>query len=602
MLGIFKLKKIRKSISGFSLLEVMIGVAVFALFAVGIYSGIQLVFKIVYNSRIKILESGILNEQIEIIRNMPFEQIGIVNGSPAGVLERTVTTTRNNINFTVTRSIRNIDDPYDGVIGGTPNDTAPADYKLVQVEIICVSCNQQTPAFLSTLVAPKNLEGNLNHGALFIQVFDANAVPVQGAIVHLVSTSTNPTIDLTDTTDNEGMLRIVDLPPGIGVYQISVNKTGYTTDQTMISTVSNPHPTKPGVSVVAQDITNISFSIDKVSGLQVYSINKSCQVVGNVGFNFLGTKMIGLEPDVFLVDQSITTNGSGYYSLPNLVWDNYGFRPSGYDLIGVIPSVPIVLPPDVEQPVQLILGSATANSLLVQVRDSITGQPLSSSTIRLSATGYDQTKATGVGFVNQTNWSGGSGQLDYIDETKYAADDGKVEINSLAGDLKLKKVGQNYVSSGWLESSIFDLGVEANFVNVIFNPASQPEEVGADSLRLQMATSNTSTPTNWDYFGPDGTVSTYYDPANIVIDDINNNNRYFRYKVYLNTLSATNTPTLSDVSFTYVTSCTPPGQAYFGGLVNQVYNLEVSHPGYQTSTQAVTISDDMIVGVDLSAS
>ncbi|MBI4992997.1 MAG: prepilin-type N-terminal cleavage/methylation domain-containing protein, partial [Candidatus Magasanikbacteria bacterium] len=127
---------------GFTLVEIVVALGVFLLFASGIYSGIQFVFKSVYYSRLKILETGILNEQLEIIRNLPFEDVGIVNGSPSGVLERTATTTRNNIDFEITRTIRNIDDPFDGTIGGTPNDLAPADYKMVEVEIICTNCYQ----------------------------------------------------------------------------------------------------------------------------------------------------------------------------------------------------------------------------------------------------------------------------------------------------------------------------------------------------------------------------------------------------------------------------------------------------------------------------
>lgn len=588
-----------KNNHGFSLLEVMIGVAIFVLFAVGIYSGIQLVFKIVYNSRLKIVETSVLNEQVEIIRNMPFADIGIVNGSPAGLLQRTVTTTRSGMDFIITRTIRNIDDPFDGTIGGEPNDTAPADYKLVEVEVVCTHCNQQEPAMLTTYIAPKNLEGNLDHGALFIKVFDANAAPVVGATVRITATFPTSTIDITDTTDNDGMLRIVDLPPGIDVYQINVSKFGYTTDQTVTSTPGNPNPVKPPASVAAQDAINVSFSIDRVSSLQLSSVNKSCQPVGGAQFNLMGTKLLGIEPNIFKVNQNITTDGSGNYTYNNLEWDAYGLKPTAYDLVGSIPALSISLPPNVGQPVQLILGSATVNSVLVQVKDSITGQPLSSSTVQLTATGYDQTKTTGVGYVRQTDWSGGTGQLFVGDETKYFGDDGKVEVNNPAGDVKLMKVGQSYVNDGSLESSIFDLGVTANFVNLIWTPLSQPPEAGDSPLRWQLATSNSTTPASWNYFGPDGSASTYYNQNNIVISSVHNGSRYLRYKLFLSTASSTITPTLSDLSITYITSCTPPGQAYFGGLNNQTYNLEVSHAGYQTSTQQVMVSGNMIVGVDL---
>lgn len=592
----------KKNSSGFSLLEVMIGVAVFAIIFVGVYSGIQMVFKVVYQSRLKILETGILNEQIEIIRNMPFSDVGIINGSPSGLIERTAVVPRNNINFTVTRTIRNIDDPYDGTIGGNPNDTAPADYKLVEVEVTCAACNQREPARLSTYVAPKNLEGDPTHGALFIQVFDADAVPVQGASVHIVSTVTDPTLDMTDVTDNEGMLRIVDLGAGIDAYQITVSKTGYTTDQTVGPTEAIPNPVKPPASVVAQTATRISFSIDRVSSLVLLTSNGACAPVGNTAVNVFGTKVIGIEPDVLKINQNITTNGSGGYTFANLEWDNYGLRPAGYDLIGSIPALPITLAPGVSQPVQLILGAGTVNSLLAQVKDSVTGQPVSNAAVRVTAGSYDQTKITGVGYARQTDWSGGPGQLDIGDETQYWADDGKLEINNPAGDVKLKKVGQNYVNSGYLESSIFDLGVSATFVNLLWEPFSHPVEVGAGGVRFQIAVSTSSTPSFWDYVGPDNTAGTYFDEINFSLANLPAGRRYLRYKMFLRTENAAFTPTVSDLNITYTTSCTPPGQAYFGNLANQDYTVEVSHSGYQTSTQTVTASGDVVMGVELAAS
>ncbi|HOX61075.1 MAG TPA: prepilin-type N-terminal cleavage/methylation domain-containing protein, partial [Candidatus Magasanikbacteria bacterium] len=74
---------------GFALIEVLVAIGIFLVFAIGIYSGIQFVFKVVYFSRLKILENAILGEQIEMVRNMPFESVGIVGGVPSGVLART---------------------------------------------------------------------------------------------------------------------------------------------------------------------------------------------------------------------------------------------------------------------------------------------------------------------------------------------------------------------------------------------------------------------------------------------------------------------------------------------------------------------------------
>lgn len=589
----------RKTQKGFSLIEVMVGVAVFALFMIGIYGGITFIFKIVYQSRLRILETGILNEQVEIIRNLPFSDVGIINGSPSGVLTRDMTTTRNGIDFTITRTIRNIDDPFDGVIGGVPNDTAPADYKMIDIEIICDHCDQHKPLVVSTQVSPKLLEGDPTHGALFIKVFDSQAKPVQGATIHIVSTSTNPTLDLTDTTDNDGMLRIVDLGAGIDAYDITVTKAGFTTDQTRRPTIDLPNPVKPPASVQAQGVVEVSFSIDRVSSLQISTINSACEPVGSAPVLVMGTQLIGTDPDVLKIDQNLTTGAVGTYTLSNLDADSYGLRPSSYDLVGTIPTLPVSLPAGAGQPVQLILGPNTANSLLVNVVDSITGQPLSSSTVKITSTGYDKTKTTGVGFVSQTDWSGGDGQVSFTDETKYFSDDGKIEINDPSGDIKLRKVGQDYVSYGSLESSIFDLGTNVNFVNLFWTPLSQPIEAGANAVRFQIAASATSTPAGWNYVGYDGTAGTYFDAEHQACPEILNDSRYVRYQVFLSTQTNTTTPTVSDVIATYITSCTPPGQAYFGSLGAQDYVVEVSHSGYQTKTEEITASGDIVFNVAL---
>src|SRR3989339_449690 len=218
---------------GMTILEIVVAMAVFLIFAIGVYSGISAVFKIVYNSRLRILETAILSEQLEVARNLTYENVGIAGGVPIGVLEHTKTISRNNLNFDVITSVRNYDDPFDGTVGGFPNDTSPADYKLVEISIICQNCLQRTPVVLSTRVSPKGLEGASQNGALFINIFNAYGQPVPGANVHIANTSANPDIIIDDTTDNEGWLRIVDTPTGTQTYDITVSKNGYSTDYTM---------------------------------------------------------------------------------------------------------------------------------------------------------------------------------------------------------------------------------------------------------------------------------------------------------------------------------------------------------------------------------
>lgn len=595
---------IKKSPKGFTLVEAVVAAAVFLLFAVGIYGGITLVFKIVYQSRIKILETAILAQELEVARNLPYEGVGIVNGSPPGLLAHTKNVTLNNVTFNLVTTVRNVDDPFDGSIGGSPNDTSPADYKLVEMSAICIGCNQQTPIKLSTMVSPRQLEGASTNGALFIQVFDQAGLPVTGADVHIVDTAPTPDLVIDDTTDASGYLRLVDTPTGTLAYNITVSKSGYSSDYTVAASESNPSPVKPPSNVVAQTVTDIAFSIDLLGGINFHSVNSTCAALPNVGFNMKGEKMLGVDPDVYKYNQNFTTDGSGNKTLNNLEFDNYHIVPSAatYDIAGTAPVLPINLNAGATQDVTAVLKAHTANSLLVKVFDAGTGLPLSEASVNVTGGGgYDSTVLTGVGYLRQTDWSGGTGQAVFTNDTKYFSDSGFIANSNPAGDAHLKKSGGVYHASGDLESSTFDFGAVAiTLKNLIISPLTQPPQTGSSSLKFQLAASNSSTPAAWNFVGPDGTAATYFTSANTVIPASINSKRYLRYRAFFSTNNTAYTPTLSELSFTYTYACTPPGQAFFSGLSAGSYTVSVTRNGYSTTVGSVDVSGNVDTFLNMS--
>ena len=591
----------KMNVRGFTLIELTVAIAIFIIFAIGIYSTLSMVFKVVYQSRMKILETALLSEQLEIAHNLPYDSVGLVNGIPSGVLQHTQTITRDGANFTVITSVRNIDDPFDGTLGGTPNDTAPADYKQVEISGICNSCTQQEPVILSTIIAPKNLEGASKNGALFIHVFDVDGIAVPQANVHIVNTAANPDVIIDDVTDNDGMLRIVDAPTGTLSYNITVSKPGYNSDGTVATSGGNPNPLKPPANVVSQAITEISFSIDNVSVLNLSALNSTCSAIVGPSATLYGEKTIGTNPSVYKTSQAFSLS-SGSYNFSNLEWDTYhlNLATSTYDLVGSIPMLPLKLNPGVTQSLSLIFKTHTANSLLVKVKDAGTGLPLSDATVHLYNGGFDDSKQTDLGYMRQTDWSGGTGQTNFIDETKYFTDDSNLVNNSPAGDLKLKKVGSYYLVSGGLESSTFDLGGNVTLRNLMYEPTSQPVQVGANPIIFQLAATNTPNALTWNYLGPDGASTTYYSSTSTVIYSGLAGNRYLRYKVFLSTANNNYTPQLSEMNITYTNNCVPPGQVFFSGLSSGTYTMDVSHTGYATNSGPVTVSGNGVAEINLS--
>ncbi len=576
---------------GFSLIESLVGASVFLIIALSVYATYSKTMDVVSYTRLKIVAAALANEQFEIMRNLSFEDVGIVNGLPAGSVPRTQVLMRDRKEFTVTTTIRNVDDPFDGTIGGTPNDLSPADYKLVEVEISCSSCRNFSPLQFTSWIAPRALETATTNGALFVRAFDAEGQPIQGVSVHIENNSAIPSFSINDTTNNEGVLQVVDTPPGAGAYEIEVSKSGYSSDRTYLTgAIDNPNPAKPHATVATQELTQISFSIDRNSVISAMSVLDTCAAVSSVDFSLLGSKLIGTSPNVLKYSASHTTDGSGNKSISGMEWDTYNliFDDGLYDLAGTIPLSPLVLNPNSDQDFKLIVTPKDPRSLLVTVRDASSQLPLPEATVRLEGAGYDNTLITGRGFMRQTDWAGGAGQISFTDVSKYYESDGNLIVDDPSGEIKLSKLFDDYAVSGYMISSTFDTGSPSNFYQILWQPQSQPPETGADSVRLKIATNNDAA--TWNFTGPDGTEDTYYTVSDQNINSVNNGKRYFRYKAYLSTSDVAWTPILSDVSFTFTSSCVPLGQVLFSGLDSGDYILSVSKTGYQDFSETASIS------------
>lgn len=586
-----------KKQSGFTLIETVISIGILVLVMLGIFGAFQYTYKIIYRGKIQVLSTQLANEQLEIIRNLPYEKVGIANGIPSGVLTYEQTKVRNGVTFKLTTTIRNIDDPFDGTIDGTPNDLSPADSKQAEVTVACASCALQTaPVILNTRVAPEGLESSTGGGALFISVFDSAGNAVAQANAHIEKDedgdgTAESTID--DVTGNNGELRLIDIPPAVEAYKITATKSGYSTDNTVLSSEGNPNPLKPPATIAAQTVTNISFAIDKISSFNLKTQNIYCSAIASISIDAHGSKIIGANPDIYKYEQTVSANGDGQKTLSNMEWDTYYFSlpsASSYDISGSIPTLPVALAPNSQQDLTFILKSHTTNSLLATIKDSATKLPLSGAKITIAKGGSTDDLTTGHGYLRQTDWSGSSGQAQFTDETKFWEQNGNVEIDNPAGDLFLKKFAGKYYLSGSLESSTFDTGAASNFTNLIWEPLAQPTACGTTPIKFQIATSASASPETWNFLGPDGTSATFYTASDANISSVHNGDRYLRYKLFLSSDSDKSTPQISDVAVSFTSGCTPPGQAFFSGLDSGTYTATVELDGYQTVNTEIAVS------------
>jgi prepilin-type N-terminal cleavage/methylation domain-containing protein len=572
---------------GFTLIETLVGVAVFAVVAWSAYSAFTSIFQGLTILRQRGAAANLANEQFEILRNMPYASVGIVGGLPAGSFPRVQVIVRDEIAFTVTATIRNVDLPQDGTVGGTPGDTSPADARFVEMVVSCTDCKIGNPITISGRISPKGVESLNNEGAIYVRVVDSAGSPIDDATVTVQRVIAGTSIDVTDVTDVNGEYMLVGVPTGTAAYRVTATKDGYSTDRTYASVTGNTSPNPRDATVVAGQVTNLTFVIDRMASLSISSLDATCGAVPNFDFTLVGSKQIGTNVPKY--SQATTTGSGSQLNINTLEWDTYSFTPTdtSHMIVGTNPPYPFTLQPDSTMDIDLVLASRLYPALLVTVLDGA-GNPIADANVSVFIGGATSTRQTGRGASSQTNWNGGASQALIGSLTRYWQTDGNIATPS--GELQLRRSGSTFLTSGWLESSTFDLGTTTEFGVMSWLPATQNANLGANPVRFQIATNefNTST-TTWSYVGPDGTSSTFFTSPGTSINATHNGDRFVRYKVYLSRSTTNATPAVTDVSFTYATECAPPGQASFGGLGTGSARITVSKSGFLSQILTRTI-------------
>lgn len=572
--------------SGFTLIEILIASTLFIVIGTATYFAFENVLEAISKSQVRSDAISLIKGEIETVRNMPYTDVGILGGYPAGKLLASATTTFSGNTFQIKTYVRNIDDPFDGTAGGTPNDTAPADYKLVEYDIACTTCGSFTPITMTTTVSAKGLESASTNGSLFINVFDASGLPVSNANVHVFNAKLSPTITIDDVTNSSGVLQLVDIPPSVNGYQITVTKPGYSTDQTYaLNLPGNPNSLKPYATVATQQVTSISFFIDKVSTLNVLARDNQCQPLGTLGFSLTGTKLIGANPNVLKYPTTnFTTDSAGRKTISNLEWDSYSIGSIGtLEFTGTVPFIPFTLSPGANVDVSLLFEPKVPKSLLVNVVDD-TNKPVDNATIELVKSGtYDTTLYSSRRTITQTDWGTSS---------SYDSQSGNVTYDSPTTEIDVQSPGTGSTSTEWIISNTFDMGTGSiTYYTLQFTAQLQPAHPSPNAVSIQIAANNDNA--TWNFVGPDGTANTYFTASNVALPSVLNGNRYLRYKVYFYLDGTTTVSSFKDISIDFNSVCVPTGQALFNNLGPGNYTITINKTGFQPYVDsAVSIKDD----------
>lgn len=392
-----------KGVRGQSLLEVLIALALFGILAHALFTLVTTTYSINTFNRSRITARNLAEEKLEIIRNMAYNDIGTIGGIPPGDIPQYETVNLNGLNYTIKTIIIYIDDPFDMQ---APNDLLPTDYKRASIEITWegLESSGKNPVRLITDISPQGIEQTTGGGTLSIIVVDSNLQPINQAEVTITSTGTDPTINMSIKTADNGRVLLPGAPPCTNAcYKIVVTKDKYSQEQTY-STSEVTNPDKPNLSVLEGDLTEVTFMIDKLGSMYITSyseINGVFSVLPNTTFTLTGQKTIGTDDDdnpIIKYQQNFTMEGNGQITIDYLEWDKYQITISSSvgDISGVNPFQPITLDPEENQEVAFSVSPDTQNSILVTFINS-SDSPIASVSARISDDlGFDASSSSGL--------------------------------------------------------------------------------------------------------------------------------------------------------------------------------------------------------------
>jgi len=424
---------------GFTLIEVVVVTFIIGTVVAGIFGLFLMTLRGAQTGERRVVAIALANERAEMVRNLPYVNVGTVGGIPSGAIPQEETIARNGQDYVVRTDIRYVDDDYDGEVGGneegeeritichkpgtpaeqtlevtassldahlahgdttgacgsqgegTPaGDEYNADYKQVRIEVLWPNREQASPVLLITYVAPQGIEGGDLGGTLDFHAFDADGDAVVGATMVLTNNDVDPPISVSTQTNAEGRVVLPGLPEASDSYHLSVTKSGYTTEQTYDPTATfAPLPEYSPFSLLVKQVTQKTYYIDQTATLAVSTVDEAAAAVPTIAYTLRGTKTIGQDATsnpVRKVDEAAQTNAVGLHTHTGLDWDTYDITidgaAEGFDIKEASSVLPLSINPGQAATLTITLVPHTDHSLQVTVVDSA-GNPVDNATVAL---------------------------------------------------------------------------------------------------------------------------------------------------------------------------------------------------------------------------
>lgn len=338
---------------GYTLVELMLTIVVLAIMSLGAFDLFVALLHSAIVAQRQATASTLATNQMEYLKSLPYDNLAVAGGPivSTSTIPASFTKKVEGVTYTIKNNISFVDDAYDGCgsyptlalkkvycrnypppTGAPSVDTNPADYKDVNVTV--KDNNGIQLANLDTQVAALVAETASNTGALFIYVVDDSGNPITNATVNVVNSSVTPNINISDLTDENGIVIFYDLPPSTtgNKYTITASLNGYSTLST-IAPSGTLQPTYSSQNLISQSSSYVTLTLkpqganslvvetadtngNDIAGVKVY-------IKGGYKKYILSTDTSYYYDNMSPSDVRPTSDENGLFGVSNLVPGNY---------------------------------------------------------------------------------------------------------------------------------------------------------------------------------------------------------------------------------------------------------------------------------------
>lgn len=339
---------------GFTIVELLISLLVLGILTTAVFTLATALLRSALIAKRQATAATLATNHMESLKLLSYDSLAVAGGAiPSGnPLPATQTKTVNGEKFTVKTGIVYTDIAYDGCgayptqalkqqycrnypppTGAPATDTNPADTKTVTVTVYDKAGLRL--ANVDTNIAARVAETASSTGAMFASVVDASGNPLAGASVRVTNSTTSPAIDVSDTSDNNGIVIFYGLPPDSAKdYIVAASKTGFSS-LTTIASSGSLQPTYPNQNLLTQSSSFVTLTLKPMnaSSLAIETTDVNGNALGNAKVYIKGgyKRYTSTSDTSYYFDNMRsgdgrpTTDAAGLVGVANLVPGDYIF-------------------------------------------------------------------------------------------------------------------------------------------------------------------------------------------------------------------------------------------------------------------------------------